>query len=228
MRVACRDGFGGARIGGHGPSDDAFDEGVVGGVPGHHGVDQLAVAQDRGAVGDLAHLVDIMADEDDGGAFGGGCADQAEELFDTGAGQERGGFVKDEDAGFAGMGAQILDRADDGEERLFDGRKAHHLGPRIEREVVAGEDLRGARVFGMPVDPPVGAGREVADAEVFGDGKRRDEAKVLMHEGEAESAYLWTGNGKGGEAAVEAHLGTGFWGVEARQNLDEGGFARAV
>ena len=58
--------------------------------------DELAVAQHGDAVGDLVHLVEEVADEEDGDAAVAQVADDGEELLDLAAVEARGRLVEDE------------------------------------------------------------------------------------------------------------------------------------
>ena len=74
-----------------------------------NGVDPLAAPQDRDPVGDLEHLVQLVADEDDRRALLLEALDDPEQLARLLRGQHGGRLVEDQDLGAAVEGLQDLD-----------------------------------------------------------------------------------------------------------------------
>ncbi len=116
-RVACRDLERG-RPAGERPRGqlvlDAFaghqlGEPVVVEIGGAEGADLAAVAQHRDPLGDLDHLLQPVADEDDGDALRLQPADRREQQLDLVAGQRGGRLVHEEDAGVGGEAAADRD-----------------------------------------------------------------------------------------------------------------------
>ncbi len=155
--------------------DDPLDERFMSRVAGDDGVDQMPVAQDRGAVGDLPHLVHVMGDEDDARALFCAAPDQSEKLLHSRARQERCRLVEHQNAGPVGVVLRrvpdVLVGPHDREKRLLDRGERADLCPRIEREAEAGERVVRLRVDRPPVQRPIGAGREPSHVEVLCDRK---------------------------------------------------------
>ena len=100
-------------------------EAVIVDLGGREGADLAAVAQHRDPLGDLDHLIQPVADEDDGDALRLQPADRREQEVDLVPGQRRGRLVHEQDAGVGGEAAADRDdlalrhrqRADAGIER---------------------------------------------------------------------------------------------------------------
>ena len=184
-----------------------------------------AVAQHRHPVGDLQDLVEVVGDEQHGGAPLGHATHRREQAGDLRAGQRGGGLVEDEQRElltFAGAveGSGHADRGALGLGQLADGaRRVDVVAEAVQRPagglaLVAAVEQRQAR------HPP-------GDPEVVGDGHRLDEAEVLVDEAQPGVERI------GGRAEVErdaGHLGggtlVGF--VVAGEDLDDRRLARAV
>ena len=116
-RVACRTSSAGRRLGGRPRGQlvlDAFaghqlGEPVVVEIGGAEGADLAAVAQHRDPLGDLDHLFQPVADEDDGDALRLQPADGREQELDLVAGQRGGRLVHEQDAGVGGEAAADRD-----------------------------------------------------------------------------------------------------------------------
>ncbi len=80
------------------------------------------VAQHGDAVGDLHHLVDVVRDEDDAGAFGDDARAPAQKSFCTSAGRQEGRRLVEDAAGAASSASvtlQLVEGAHDGEQRAL-------------------------------------------------------------------------------------------------------------
>ena len=136
----------GRRHGGELAADDRLDEIRLGGGARIDRRRDLAIPQNRRAIGDLHHLVDIVRNEDDACAFGDDGAHQLEQAVDVALWQKRRRLVQHQKAWpHAGFLVHFRNCADDREQRALDRRDVcdAHLG--IEIDVVAQEQpLRGA------------------------------------------------------------------------------------
>ena len=192
---------------------------------------ELSVAKDRDAVGDRHHLVDVMRDEDDAGAGRGDGADEAEQLLDALARQERRRLVEEHEAGPAGGGAgdaDFLEGAHDGEQRPLDRAQAVDALFRVDGKAEAVERLAGRRPFAPPVDEAALRSRQMGEAEIFEHGQRRHETEILVHEAHAETAEVAGLQRQIDRLAVEVEPPAGIGRMEAGQNLDERRLAGAV
>ena len=107
--------------------------GLVGGV-GVHLTHHAAMAQDKAAVGDGHHLMQLVADEDDRQAKGGGLAQGGEQSLGFLRGQDGGGFIKDQDLRIA------VERLEDLDPLAFAHGQAADLGHGVDGKAeVAGQ-----------------------------------------------------------------------------------------
>ena len=160
-----------------------------------------------------------MRDEDDADAAVLELAHHAEELLDLGLVERRGGLVEDEDL------AVHVHRARDG----------HHLlhGDRAAAELLLGADgdaevlENGVRV-GVHLLPVLGLLVAAADVHVLGDGQVGAERDLLVHGGNAHVLGVLRGlDGDRAVVALEVDVAAVLL-VDAGQDLDERGLARAV
>ena len=93
----------------HLAADHRASERRLGRTFARHRLDLLAAPEDRDAVGDLQHLVELVADEDDRLAVRLQAADDPEQLAGLLRRQHRGRLVEDEDVGAAEERLQDLD-----------------------------------------------------------------------------------------------------------------------
>jgi hypothetical protein len=103
------------------PPHDAFDEIVVRSGSCIQHIHQKPIAKDGRAIGDLHHLRDIVADEDDARALRYDPADEREQLIDADARQEWRRLIQHQEPVAASSLARpkVLDRPDDREQRLL-------------------------------------------------------------------------------------------------------------
>ena len=175
-------------------TNDALDKVFVRGICGCDGVNKVTVAQNRGAVGDFTHFVDIVADKDHACALRGTLAHEVKELLDTCAGQKRGWLIEDKNARAIGVVltglSQILISADDCKQGLLYGGQGAHRQSRVKGEAEFGKDLRRSVVGHGPVQGPVVGCRKTAQKKVLRHAERRDQAEMLMHESQAHVANI--------------------------------------
>ena len=154
-------------------------EAVLGRAFARDGVDPLAAPEHRDPVGDLEHLVQLVADEDDRLAVGLQAADDREELARLLRRQHRRRLVEDQDLGAAEERLQDLDPLllADGDAR--DERRRVDREPELLRELA--HPLLGAAL----VEQHDVAHRLDAEHDVLGDGHHRDQHEVLVHHADA-------------------------------------------
>ena len=196
--------------------DEALRRGGGDGLGG----DVAAVAQDGDGVAELENFLEAVGDVDNGEAAGLEGADEAEEFARFAEGEGTGRFVHDDDARAGADGRGDLDKL------LAAGREGAEEGGGVEIGADFGEEGAGAGVEGAAVDPAEAVAREVAEAEVFGDGEVGAEGEFLVHHRDAEGA---SGARRGGADyfPVEEEV-AGVRLVNAGEDFTEGAFARAV
>ncbi|MDP9642304.1 hypothetical protein J2S53_002249 [Actinopolyspora lacussalsi] len=179
-----------------------------------------AVAQDGGAVGDLADLVHPVRDVDDPGAVAAQFGDHREQPVHLGTGQRRGRLVHDQHRGVLGQ------RAGDGDQLLLADAELSHGAARVEIHPDAPQQFTGPQVHpGTVHSAACGAGL-ASEVEVLCDRQRGHQIQLLLDHGDpgalrvdrpAESA------GFPGDADL-----AGMAGDIAGQHPHEGGLARTV
>ncbi len=193
----------------------------VGGVQGVErlGGDLLAVAQDGHAVGEVEDLIKEVGDEDDCKALGFQAADDVEQALNLVAVKAGGGFIQDEDL------ARKLHRAGDGDDLLDGDGVFGQLGADVDVKAVAGEEVLRGRVDALAVDHAE-VGGLAAEEEVLGDRAVGEEVDLLVDGADAVGLAV-QGVAESDRCAVEEEFpAVGL--VGAGQDLDQGGFARAV
>ena len=127
------------------PDDQPHDV-VLAGVAGVDRTGDPPVAEHRDAIGDGAHLVDVVRDEDDARPFRDDAADEREQRLDVGRRQERRRLVEDEERRRRGLlrrswsKARTIARSARSTE---DSRPTGAVG--IDREAVSGRRDRARR-----------------------------------------------------------------------------------
>ncbi len=200
-------------------ADHLGDEGLAGEVCGDVFADELAVAQDRDAVGDLVDLIEEVTDEEDRHPAVAEVAHDAEELLDLAAVKARGRLVEDEHLGVEHHGAA------DGDELLDRDGVAREGGARVDVQAEVVEVTCGLAVRGLPVDA-AGLARLVPEHDVLADREVRAQVDLLVHGG--DPGVLGIGGvreharlaGDDDRPAVDR--------VHAGEGLDESGLAGAV
>ncbi len=147
---------------------------------GRQGLDHLATAQHGDPVGDLRHLVQLVADEDDRFPLGRQAADDREQLAGLLGREDGGRLVEDEDVGVAVEGLEDLDPL------LLPDRDVLDLGLRIHREPEPLGDLTHAVVGLAEVEQGApGVRRLGGEHDVLGHRHHGDQHEVLMHHSHA-------------------------------------------
>ena len=164
----------------HVAPDHQAREALLGGALGGHRVDLLAAPQHGHAVGDLQHLAELVADEDDRHAVVAQRAQHLEQLAGLLRGQHRGRLVEHEDAGVA------VERLEDLHALL--GADGHVLDHRVgvDGEAVALGQLAHPAGALAHVEQAAAPARLAAEHDVLGHGHDRHEHEVLVHHADAE------------------------------------------
>ena len=200
----------------HDPSDDRVrrhrDE-----FGGLHLADNAPLAQHRYAVGEIARLLQLVGDEDDGDTMVAQPAHDDTEIVDALGCQHRRRFIEEEDQFAVPQGAHDLDLL------LFPQGEPAHRGVRRHPDGKQfgqfGESLgRGGTVKGAPP--------RASQHQVFEDAQARDEQDVLIDRADAQA--------QGGGRRRDPHRPAGHFdgaGVRAHHagnDADERGLAGAV
>jgi hypothetical protein len=202
-----------------GARDHVADELALVRLGDHARGDELSVAQDGHALGELEDLLEAMADVDDRDALAVQAPDQREELIGLAAREIARGLVEDQEAGAAHGGAggrhELL---------LPDGQRTQGRAGRQVKADLVEDRLRPAH-HGAVLQPAQGRGL-LSQEHVGRDGEMGAEHHFLMHRVDAQR--------DGVVGRVEVDLPTlpedasGGARVHARQELDQGRFAGPV
>ncbi len=201
-------------------ADHGGDQFVGGDVGGVDGGDALAVLEDGDAVAQVEDLAEPVGDVQDRHALVAEALDEAVEQFDLGVGQGGGGLVHADEVGALGHGLGDLDD-------LLAGDR-ERLGLRGGGEVVdaeVGQERGGALGHGAAVDQAASP-RLAPEVDVLGDAELGQEVELLEDGGDPGVLGL-EGVGEGDGAAAQLD-GAGVGGVDAGEDLHQGGLAGAV
>ena len=168
----------------HAPPDHVPDEVGRGEVRRRRRDDVLAVAEDGRPVAQLEHLVEPVAHEQDRDPARAQVPDDREQPLDLVGRQRRGRLVEDQDARLDRQRLGDLDELLVGHRQAADGRAD------VEPDVELLEQGLRRPARGAPVEDPEPAGRGVADEHVLGDGQVREQARLLVDDGDAERSGL--------------------------------------
>ena len=141
--------------------------------------DDLAEADHGDAVGDLAHLAQLVGDEHDRGARLFQLAHDDHELVGLLRGEHGGRLVEHEHLRVAGQRLDDLDPLLHAHRQVFDER----VGVDVEAE--PRRDLFDLLARGGQVEQAARLGRLVAEHDVLGDREDGDEHEVLVHHADA-------------------------------------------
>ena len=168
----------------------------------------------------LQHLVQLVADKEEGDAPGLQLMDHGEQGANLPLGQRAGGLVHDDEPGV------LAQRLGDGDELLVGDRHLFHA--RVERDV--DPDLR-QRILGdaahlAPVDHALALGQLLVQGDVFGHREVGEEGKVLVNDLDAltdgvDRMEVLVVLAVDGDRARIAR-------IDAGDDLDQRGFAAAV
>ena len=209
-------------------ADDHLDEGRLARLARADGADERAVAQHGDAIGDLAHLVEVVRDEEDARAGRRRIADEREQHFDSLSRQEDRRLVEHEYSPVRADAANLLDRANDREERPLDRLQAGNDRRRVDPQAVALERLARLPPFAPPGDPEAGARRrELGHTQVLEHAEGLDQPEILVDEAEPEPAKLAGRERQLHRLAVDQQLPL-VRVVEPGENLDQRRLPRAV
>src|SRR5262245_5668090 len=183
-------------------------------------LDHLAAPEDRHPVGDLQHLVQLVADEDDGHALTGERAEDPEQLERLLRRQHRGRLVEDQDLRAAEEGLEDLDPL------LLADADVLDPGVRIDRELERPRDLLDAFLGGVLVEKDPVARRFDAEHDVLCDGHHRDQHEVLVDHSDPDVDRV-ARRAHGDRLALDEDLAlVGL--VEAVEDVHQGRLAGAV
>src|SRR5215470_789535 len=180
-------------------------------VRGAGGVDDLAAAQDVGAIGHGESEGEVLLHEEDGQSLALELADHPPHLAHEEGSQPLRGLVEEEEVGIA------HERAPDGQHLLLAAREL--VGAVASALAQPREEL----VHALQAPAPAAAPRHL---EVLAHGERRKDTTALGHEGHAavHHAIRWPG---GDVRSLEAHPAAARR-READDGADERGLAHAV
>ena len=180
----------------------------------------MSAPQNGEALRDLEDLLELVGDEEDGDAAGLEVANDVEEGAHLLLRQGGGGLVHDDEPGVA------YERAADGDQLLVgDGEVADRL-VQVDGEADLGDGFRGDPAHARAVDQGASGGNLAAERDILHDGEVGEDGEVLVDDAHAD------GDGVCGRqvrvfASRDGHA-SGIRGVDAGDDLDEGGFARPV
>ena len=205
----------------HVPADHQVREDLARRVLGLDRAGDASAAQHRDPVRDLQHLVELVGDEDDGGAGLGQAADDPEQLLRLEGRQDGGRLVQHEDVALA------VERLEDLHPLAHADGEVLDLGVRVDVEVVLLAQLDHPGAGGLAIeraDRPadaLGAQRHRLD-----DVEDRDELEVLVDHADAGVDRL-PRVGEGAGRPVDQDLArVGL--VQARQDVHQGALAGTV
>ena len=144
-----------------------------------HGLHELAAAEHTDPVGDLEHLVQLVADEDHGHAFADERAEDLEELSRLLRRQHGRRLVEDQDVRSA------IERLEDLDPLLLADADVLDTRLRVDREAETVRQFLHALLRRAVVEEDRVRRRLVAEDDVLGDGHHRDEHEVLVHHADA-------------------------------------------
>ena len=180
----------------------------------------LPAPQHRDPVGDLEHLVQLVADEDDRRAALLQALDDSEQLARLLRRQHGGRLVEDQDVGAA------VERLQDLDALLPADADALDLRGRVDREAVLRRDLAHALDRLAVVEQHARLGRLDLEHDVLGDRHHRDQHEVLVHHPDPAVDRV-LGRAEHDLLAVEQDLAL-VGPVEAVEDVHQRRLARAV
>ena len=157
------------------PADHQPGEALLGRARRGQRVDLLPAPQDGDPVGDVGHLVQLVADEDDRLALLGEAADDREQLLRLLRRQNRRRLVEDEDVGSA------VERLQDLDALLLADRDVVHERARVDGQAEAAGDVAHALLGRRVVEQDAVVRRLGREHDVLGDRHHRDQHEVLVH-----------------------------------------------
>ena len=153
---------------------------LLGGTLARQRLDLLASPENGHPVGDLEHLVQLVADEDDGHALAGERAQDPEELQRLLRGEHCRRLVENQDLGAAVESLQDLDPL------LLADADVLHAGVRVDGELERLGDPLDALLRGGLVEQDLLAGRLDPEHDVLRDRHHRDEHEVLVDHADSQ------------------------------------------
>ena len=203
----------------HGLAHHQLGDQRLGSLRAQQGLHHLAPADHGDAVGDVQHLVQLVADEDQALALVAHHAEGLEQLHDLLRGEHRGGLVEHQD-----LRAAVQDLQDLHALLQAHGQVLHPRG-QVHRQAVAVHDLGDLPRRLLQAQHPGGLAL-LAQDDVLQHAEGRHQHEVLVHHADAP--------GDGVPRVLDGHRlvaqadGAGVRPVQAVEDLHQGGLARAV
>ena len=179
-----------------------------------------AVAVDRAIIRKLGDLVHAVGNEDDRQPFFAQLPQHREDCGDVGGGQRRGRLVEDEELRIAGEGLGDLHHLAARKRQIADPIERMDIDRAHPRQRLLGEAPLGALVDHAPFL------RRIGDPDVVRHGEIGQEGQLLEHADDPGPARRCRSREHDGLARELDRSGVGLH--DARDHLDERGFARAV
>ena len=205
--------------GGELTADHQFAEPPLVDVGREHGGDRVTVSDDGDLVGDGQHLVELVADEQDGDALGDEMLEVAEQLVDLLGDEHGSGLVEDQDAGAAVQHLEDLDALAFADAEVLDD------GVEIEVDAIGLLELAETPARPGVVDHPT-AGRLGTEDDVLECAQVVGEHEMLVDHADAGSDRIG-GRSERFDRAVDRD-GALVGAVHPVQGLHQGRLARAV
>ena len=185
------------------------------------GLDGVTIADHRYVVGDAAHLVELVRNQDGGDALPLELEQQVEQGLAVALRERRRRLVQNEKFDFLAQRLGDLDElllasSDIGDERI---------GVLVEPDGL--QQGAGARLIAVPVDDAV-FGVLVAEEDVFGDRQHRHQGKLLVDDDDAAAFAVVDAAEVALLTLVDDSAIIGAVRINPRQHLHQGGFAGAV
>ncbi|SCE17053.1 hypothetical protein GA0115252_13345 [Streptomyces sp. DfronAA-171] len=211
---------GGVRGGGDGLARHRLDEcGAREFGDGGRG-DPAGVAQHGDGLADLVHLLEVVRDEEEGDARLLQRPHPREEAVDLAAVELGRRLVEDDEAGADAQRAGDLDHLP-----VLD-PQVPGTGPGVDAHVPVAEEFGGLGAQAAPGDEAAAPGGLAVQEEVLGDGEVGDDGGLLVDAGDLGAPGGAVGEGGRGGAVEADSAAVGC--LEAGEERDEGGLARAV
>jgi len=154
---------------------------------------------------------------------------ELEEAVDVTLRKKRGRLVQHQKAcSHSACLVHLRNRADNGEQRAFDGRDVGDARVRIDINIVARKERSCGAPLRAPVHRPGLALREPPEQEVLERCQTRDQPEMLVHEAHAALPEFARRERQRNVGAADLQTASWVWRMEPRQNLNERRLARTV
>ena len=202
-------------------ADDGADQIAQGVGRGRPAGDLVAIAHYADIVGDLDHLIQTVGDIDHADPLFLEPLEHREQMAHVVGRQRCGGLIKHQHFGFD------CDSTGNGQQRFFGARKIENACIRVEINADFLQCPMCASPYQIPVDQADAAWKTHDQRHVFRDRHPLDQPQILMDEGNRlRGAFFQRGGGFDFLAMKQDAAAIAL--VNARQHLDQRGFAGAV